>query len=56
MQMPGAGDERGNPHLGENTDFKNNRVGRSLAMSDAPSGPRRSVWPGSELLLAPRRG
>ena len=29
------GDERGNPHLGENTDFKNDRVGRSLAISDA---------------------
>ena len=29
------GDERGNPHLGENTDFKHDRVGRSLAISDA---------------------
>jgi hypothetical protein len=29
------GDERGNPHLGENTDFKDDRVGRSLAISDA---------------------
>jgi hypothetical protein len=29
------GDERGNPHLGENSDFKNDRVGRSLAISDA---------------------
>ncbi len=29
------GDERGNPHLGENTDFKHDRVGRSLAISGA---------------------
>ena len=29
------GDERGNPHLGENTDFKDDRVGRSLAISNA---------------------
>jgi len=29
------GDERGNPHLGENTDFKDDRVGRSPAISDA---------------------
>jgi hypothetical protein len=29
------GDERGNPHLGENTGFKDDRVGRSLAISGA---------------------
>ena len=29
------GDERGNPHLGENTDFKDDRVGPSLAISGA---------------------
>src|SRR3954453_16440963 len=28
----------------------------SLAALSWPSGPRRSVWPGSELLSAPRRG
>lgn len=26
---------RGNPHLGENTDFEDDRVGPSLAISDA---------------------
>ena len=36
------GDERGNPHLGENTDFKDDRVGRSLAISGARQANHRT--------------